>query len=63
MARWTVREDQGDWEILKGGRAKKTTTSERARNAWLQSHCEPGDKIFLQEPDGYLTNIANHVLK
>jgi len=60
--KWIIHETRRGWDLSKGGRYYYTgLSSEAACVARLKNHHKPGESVFLEEADGYQTNITKRL--
>lgn len=63
MAKWLIYEEDRYWVIKIRGRVRALKASESARDQWLKKNCAEGDKVFLEEPDGFRSDVTRKVMK
>lgn len=52
MATWVMREDRGTWTV-RCGRVQESFTTEAGALRYIHQRRSLGDKMMLEEPDGY----------
>lgn len=52
MATWLVREDGGSW-LVRSGRTSQVFGTEDEALRYIRTNKAPGDKVVLEESDGY----------
>jgi hypothetical protein len=64
-SKWVIHEHSDDnWELSKGNRGLYFGMKSRKEALQrLMVHYKPGESVFHEAPDGYLTNITNLVRK
>jgi predicted metal-dependent hydrolase len=62
---WVLHQNKkGDWDLSKGGRFYYTgMSSQAACVARMKNYFKDGEQVFLEEPDGYRTNITARLKK
>lgn len=61
--KWVVYEQSDEWYITYRGRFKATRRSRRDAEKYIKRKCQLGDKVFLREDDGYLSDITSQTMK
>lgn len=62
VGKWVVYEESDGWYITLRGRFKSVRRSRRDAERYVKQHCQLGDKVFLKEDDGYLSDITKHTM-
>lgn len=64
-SRWVIQETKdGKWNLSRGGRDLYTgLSSQTLCVSRMRNYYKDGETVFLEEPDGYRTNITNQLKK